>query len=184
MKPIILPGRHIMEDQFILLGLEPMFETPNYEIAFTLNTMGVYFTCYLPANITAFFIVIIGYTEGTMLALSKEIRHLWDDAQQFYQETFNNAEVAINGGTMDPTFKKRVINQFIKERLQKIVVIHTTILNLIHQVEYVFRITIAVEFVLLSAGLIVELLGGLENTYIQMPFTLIQVAWIVSLGSG
>lgn len=38
------------------------------------------------------------------------------------------------------------------------------------------------EFVLLIHGLIAELLGGLENTYIEMPFALMQVAMDCLIG--
>ncbi|KAL4703671.1 hypothetical protein ACJJTC_016215 [Scirpophaga incertulas] len=171
-KAIVLPGRHLMEDAFILLGLEPTFESPNYEISFLLSAGGVIFTCYLPANITAFLIVIIGYTEATMLALSEELLNLWDDAQTFYESSLPDNAVDIT----PIADKDKVINDYIKQKLHEVVRIHTINLELIRQIEYVFRDAIAVEFMLLIAGLIAELLGGLENTYIEMPYALMQVA--------
>jgi hypothetical protein len=154
--------------------LEPTFESPNYEAAFILTAGGVCLTCYLPANITAFLIVIIGYTEATMLALSEELTHLWSDAQLFYQSTITDTEnIEITNQTKE---KENIMNNHVKQRLQEIIIIHTTNLHLIRQIEYVFREAIAVEFMLLIAGLIAELLGGLENTYLEIPFALMQVA--------
>ncbi|KAL0870891.1 hypothetical protein ABMA27_004729 [Loxostege sticticalis] len=177
-KPILLPGRHLMEDQFILLGLEPTFESPNYEIGFVLMSCGVICTVYLPANITAFLIVLTGYTEATMLALGEELINLWADAQRFYRN--NHVEIDITDenalvNLTDDAEKNRIMNRYIKQRLEEIIKIHTRNINLITQIEKVFRGAIAVEFLLLITGLIAELLGGLENTYIEMPFALMQV---------
>ncbi|CAG9788515.1 unnamed protein product [Diatraea saccharalis] len=179
-KPIIQPGRHIMEDIFILLGLEPMFESPNYEISFAMATMGVFYTCYVPANVTSFFIIIIGYTEATMLALSEELLHLWEDAKQFYENNLPNIDVdtdfTLNGHIDYLLNKDQIMNNFIKQRLQNIIMIHTTTLTVTRQIEFAFRDALAVEFSLLTASLIAELLGGLENTYIDVPYALMQVA--------
>ncbi|XP_028173703.1 uncharacterized protein LOC114362469 [Ostrinia furnacalis] len=176
MKPIVTPGRHIMEDLFIIYGLEPMFESPNYEIGFLLTAGGVICTCYLPANITALLTVLIGYTEATMLALSEELVHLWSDAQEHYNKYLLEAEADNALVTSNDDIKNQIINKYIKQKLEEIVKIHTTNINLIQQIEHVFRGAIAVEFLLLITGLISELLGGLENTYIEMPFALMQVA--------
>lgn len=142
-------------------------------------TAGVIFTCYLPANISAFLIITTGYTEAQMLALSEEILQLWVDAQQHYRE--NQTESLDSAGPSQikrceyNIHKSRVINDYIKGRLYEIIKIHTTNINLLFRVEKVYRGSIAAEFLLLTFGIIVELLGRLENTYLQIPFALMQV---------
>nr|ARO76460.1 odorant receptor 55 [Conogethes punctiferalis] len=175
LKAVVTPGRHMMEDGFLLYGLEPMYESPNYEIAFFLCCLGVCYTCYLPANITAFCIVLVGYSEATMLALGEELINLWSDAQQCYKDTHNTIDTT-NAIKEDPNSKNIIVNNYIKARLKDIVKIHMININLIRQFEIVFRGAIALEFLLLITGIIAELLGGLENTYIEMPFALMQVA--------
>nr|AOG12942.1 odorant receptor [Eogystia hippophaecolus] len=147
---------------------------------------GVAFTCYVPANVTALLIVIAGYTEAQMLALSEELCHLWDDAQQnYFKEITQNTN---NGRHFDPavevTDKNKTINEYIKLHLIDIIKRHATNLNLLRQVEDVFRGAIAAEFVLLICGLTAELLGGLENTYIEMPFAIMQVGMDCLTGQG
>nr|UVB79118.1 odorant receptor 21 [Heortia vitessoides] len=180
LKPIITPGRHIMEDNFINLGLEPQFETPYYQIAFFLTSLGVYITCYLPANLTAFLIVLIGYTEVTLLALSRELLNLWGDAQEYYKKALHNRhskEINIPSDIHEiDVYKQKIVNDYIQRRLYEIVRLHKTNIILINQIELVFRGAIAMEFILLIVGLLAILLGGLENTYIQMPFAMIQVS--------
>nr|BAR43458.1 putative olfactory receptor 16 [Ostrinia furnacalis] len=179
LKPLLISGRHIMEDLFTPYGFDPVYESPNYEIVFLLMTAGVLFTCYLPANITAFLIIITGYTEGQMLALSKEMLNLWSDAQQFYLDhrTFD-LDTTRPVVTLDSEqiTKKKIVNEYVKKRLHEMIKIHTTNINLLNHVERVYRGAIAIEFGILVLGLIFELLGGLENTYLEVPFALMQVA--------
>ncbi|RVE47145.1 hypothetical protein evm_008222 [Chilo suppressalis] len=183
-KPAIQPGKHLMEDVFTLYGLEPSTEWPNYEITFVLMALGVVQTVYLPANITAFIIIIIGYSEAQMLALSEEVLNIWNDglhhlndhviidacADSNDQLTSLEEIISANRNNYDR------INEFIKIRLREIIKVHMTNINLVQQMEQVLRGAIAVEFGLLIIGLIVELLGGLENTYMEVPFALMQVA--------
>ncbi|KAL0870897.1 hypothetical protein ABMA27_004732 [Loxostege sticticalis] len=180
LKPIILPGRHLMEDSFILFGLEPSHESPNFEISFLLMAGGVIFTCYLPANITAFLIIITGYTEAQMLALSKELLSLWSDAQEYYLEHVSLAIEDLSEPVVkisnEQRTKDKIINEYIRKRLHEFINLHTTNINLLHQTENIFRGAIAIEFMVLIVGLIVILLGGLENTYMEIPFALMQVA--------
>ncbi|KOB74670.1 Odorant receptor 50 [Operophtera brumata] len=175
-KPLLLPGRHIMEDLFIIYGLEPTYESPNYELAFFLMSIGVCVTCYLPANITAFLIVITGYVEAQMLSWSEEMIHLWEDAENNYirQHLQPDNNVVVN----DPMDKEKhkVLNEYVSHRLKVIIAGHAANINILRQIEEIFRGAIALEFCLLIIGLIVELLGGLENTYMEIPFALVQVA--------
>lgn len=157
-------------------GLEPTYESPNYELAFFLMATGVCVTCYLPANITAFLIVISGYIEAQMLSWSEELIYLWEDAEKNYiqQELQPENNVVI----YDPSdnAKKKLLNEYVRLRLKVIIGGHVANINILRQIENIFRGAIAVEFSLLVLGLIAELLGGLENTYMEIPFALMQVA--------
>lgn len=148
-----------------------MVESPNYEIAFIISAVGVHVTCYLPANITAFFIIMTGYTEAQMLALSEELVNIWNDAQEDYKTIANEN----NSNSYNAENKNKAINKYVKKKLEQIVQIHTTNINLLRQIEDVFRGAIAVEFMLLVIGIIAELLGGLEKTWIELPFALMLV---------
>ncbi|CAH2043170.1 unnamed protein product, partial [Iphiclides podalirius] len=162
LKPHVIPGRHVMEDFFILYGLEPMFETPNYEIAlFTLSASSV-FIGHLTSNITAFHIAITGYVEAQMLALSEELVHLWDDVVNEHQDALNT--------------DKKILNDSVKKRLKDIIERHAVSLNLHRRVDSLFRVAIAIEFLLLVLALTAELLGGLKNTYMEVPFAMLLVA--------
>ncbi|NP_001104799.1 olfactory receptor 37 [Bombyx mori] len=155
LMPAFLPGRHLSEDVFVIYGFEPMFESPNFEIASTLMGVSVVFICYTAGSISAFLIVIVGYSEATMLALSDEISCVWDDA--------------CASECQQP-------NDFIRARLGKIVAIHTKQIRLIREVEVVFRGALAGGFACVAFGLIAALLGGLENTFLQLPFCVIQIS--------
>ncbi|CAH2043154.1 unnamed protein product, partial [Iphiclides podalirius] len=148
-----------------------MYESPNYEIAFTIMAAGVCVCCYLPANITAFLIVITGYTESHMLALSEELLLLWTDAETSYRE--NSQSILEHGVSYD---KMDFMNEFIRRRLKDIVKRHTLNLNLLRKLEGVIRGALALEFLILVVALIAELLAGLENTYLEIPFAMMQVA--------
>ncbi|XP_050549649.1 uncharacterized protein LOC118272121 [Spodoptera frugiperda] len=173
-KPIMMPGRHFTEDKFILYGLEPMVENPNYQIATILSMAGVIFTCYLPANITAFLIVVTGYIEAQMLSLTEELLHLWEDAESHYYIT-HQTNAVLEESIENSIIRNKVINDYIESHLKDIIKTHGRNINLLHQVESVFSGAIALEFVILGVGLIAELLGGLENTYLEIPFALAQV---------
>lgn len=137
---------------------------------------GVCFTCYLPANISALLIVLSGYIEAQMLALSDEMLNLYQDTENHFRHLRDTGELNLDNeiDQINENHKKEV-NEYIKERLKSLIKMHATIVNLSNQLEQVFRKAIAVEFILLILALIVELLGGLEKTYVQVPFALMQV---------
>lgn len=120
-----------------------------------------------------------------MTALTEEILNIWSDAQKDYQNAFRTTEVIDSDSEVlqkelkqvdnEARNKDKVINENIRRRLYEIVKIHTTNINLVLQVESMYRGAIAAEFLLLTLGIIVELLGRLENTYLQIPFALMQV---------
>lgn len=156
-----------------------MYETPNYEIAMLLMGSSVWFISLASANVTVFIIIIVGYTEAQMLSLSEELVNVWEDA---IQEIINTNVIKINfilnqnSNTHFNDEEKKNINIEVKKRLICLIQNHAKNIDLLCQVEDIFRISIAVGFVCLIVGLIAELLGGLENTYLQIPFTLSQVA--------
>lgn len=115
-----------------------------------------------------------------MLSLSKELVNVWGDA---IHETLNTIERKVelisylqnNKIAFDKETTNK-INREVKKRLVCLIQNHSRNIHLLRQVEDIFRISIAVGFVCLIVGLIAELLGGLENTFLQIPFTLSQVA--------
>ncbi|KAL0821456.1 hypothetical protein ABMA28_004927 [Loxostege sticticalis] len=173
-KPILTPGRRFMDDIFTLYGLEPMEKSPNFEFGYALVAAAVWFLCYVPANVTAVLIVVAGYIEAQMLALTQELLHVWSDAEQYYKNL--NFTVLKRGSFVDANYKKRVLNEFVTMRLIDIIQKHARNVYLLQLLEDVFRGAIALEFVLLVLGLIAELLGGLENTFLEMPYAFVQVA--------
>nr|QZH55106.1 odorant receptor 10 [Achelura yunnanensis] len=185
-KPLMLPGKHFIEDNQVFLGLEPLYESPYYEIAYILTAGGIAFTCYSPANITAFYIVLSGYTEAQLLALSEGLMSLWGDAQQ-YCNNRRSKKIEVNKYVRvykleNDKIKNEIINDFVKKRLNKIINYHVININLIRQIEEVSKGCIAVEFGLLMAALVAELLGGLENTYMELPFSLLLVSMDCLMG--
>lgn len=154
-----------------------MFESPNYEIALILFAASIALTVFLSSNITAFLIIITGYVEAQMLALSQEMLQIWDDANKNFDnieifQDFDQPEDQINQNEDN----KAALNDFVRDRLKNIVKIHIIIMDLLYQVETVFRGAIAVELILLFISITAVLLGGLENTYLELPFSLMQVA--------
>ncbi|XP_063829185.1 uncharacterized protein LOC135078585 [Ostrinia nubilalis] len=173
-KPLFTPGRHFMDNVFTLYGLEPMEKSPNFEFGYALVAASVWFLCYVPANVTSVLIVFAGYIEAQMLALTQELLHIWADAEQHYANI--NLSTLKRGTFLDAKFKKRVINEFIAMRLHDIIRKHATNVRILHLLEEVFKGAIAFEFLFLIMGLIAELLGGLQNTILEMPYAFVQVA--------
>ncbi|XP_028173712.1 uncharacterized protein LOC114362478 [Ostrinia furnacalis] len=159
---------------FILTGLEPIEKSPNFEFGYALVAASVWFLCYVPANVTSVLIVFAGYIEAQMLALTQELLHIWADAEQHYANI--NLNTLKRGTFVDAKYKKRVINEFITMRLHDIIRKHATNVHILHLLEEVFKGAIAFEFLFLIMGLIAELLGGLQNTILEMPYAFVQVA--------
>ncbi|PZC74191.1 hypothetical protein B5X24_HaOG200820 [Helicoverpa armigera] len=174
LKPITMKGRNLPENYFLIYGLEPIFETPNYQIAYCMMVSALFFVCYVPACVTAFLIVVTGYAESQMLALSEEMIQLWPDAIKRAEErTQLDPSKVLDVYNLEV---KTIMNQFVEKRLKEIIKRHALVINLLNQVEIVFRQAIAMGFVLLIVGLLAELLGKLENTFLQMPFAFMQVS--------
>ncbi|CAB3230221.1 unnamed protein product [Arctia plantaginis] len=171
LKPVVMPGKNLPENHYVIYGLEPMFETPNYEIACAIMTAGVFFICYVPASATAYLIVIVGYIEAQLLALSEEVLQIWPDAVKNVEAHINVVDIE----EFEPN-TNILINKYVEKRLKEIIIRHALIKELFLKIEDIFKGAIAIGFLLLVLGLIAELLGKLENTFLQMPFAFMQVA--------
>ncbi|XP_060804942.1 uncharacterized protein LOC106134397 [Amyelois transitella] len=173
-KPLLMPGRHLIEDTEYLYGLEPLFESPNFEIAYFVSLCASMFTVYATANISVFLITVTGYIEAQMLALGEELLNIWDDAQDYY-EKYDVIEHKFEDNNENAKDKHIITNRYVKNQLRTIVDKHTSNIRFLSQIENVFRSSIAIEFGLLMISLIAEFLGGIENTYLLIPFALVQV---------
>uniref|UniRef100_A0A2A4JA14 Odorant receptor n=1 Tax=Heliothis virescens TaxID=7102 RepID=A0A2A4JA14_HELVI len=180
-------GRHLALDEYVILGLEPMLESPNFEIATTLTAVSVHFICYTVANVSGFLIVLIGYTEAQMLSLSEEVTHLWGDANNHYQKIMNDLNklesVYLKNNKVSNSLKETdILHEYIKKHLIDIIRRHAVNMSLLQEIENIMRGPNAVGFLFLIVGLIAELLGGLKNTVLQIPFTLTQLGMDCYLG--
>ncbi|OWR54326.1 olfactory receptor receptor, partial [Danaus plexippus plexippus] len=153
--PLLRPGRHFTQDMYVIYGLEPMLESPNFEIA-TFMMVIVY--------ITLFVIVIIGFLESQMLALSVELTNIWEDSKKFY-----NYYILQHNESGD---EYEVRNVFVTNRLRDILKFHIMNINLRNKVEKELRFIFVIDFIFMMLGLVTELLGGLDNTLFQFSFTL------------
>lgn len=155
----------------MLTGLEPMLESPNYEIINTVTIISVSFCVYVMVNVAVYVIVIVGYNEAQIYTISEEVRSLWNDSQDFYDKIKHKIRDKIHAVYI----KEKVINEFIRIRLKTIVYCHVTNIDLFKELNNKFSLTLAIEYTLMSIAIIVELLGGLENTYLQVPYTVVQL---------
>ncbi|XP_034834926.1 uncharacterized protein [Maniola hyperantus] len=168
--PFVTPGRHLTEDLFVVYGLEPMFESPNYEIAMVFLILGVCFAVCTLSNTTMFILTVVGYLEAQMQALSEELLNVWDDSKRFYDKYRTEIEV-VNENHLENIIR----NLFIKYRLEEVIQFHVLIISLRNKVEKELRYIFIVEFILRFLGTVAELFGGLENTYLELPYTFVQL---------
>ncbi|XP_059057819.1 uncharacterized protein LOC131851347 [Achroia grisella] len=171
-RPIFLSGRHSLDDNFVYYGLEPILETPNYEISYIIGTTSTIYVLHLTTNITGLLITLTGYAESQIISLGEEFQELWNDAEKHYQE------IARTNDAPETTNDERAINiknEYIKRQLHHLINMHIATTQILRDTELVFRGALAAEFVLLILSLIAELLGGLNNTYLQVVYGFIIV---------
>ncbi|KAG6439651.1 hypothetical protein O3G_MSEX000956, partial [Manduca sexta] len=172
--PIFRSGRHLSEDLMVIYGLEPTIETPNYEISSLLMTVAVSFVCFTVASTSGIIIILVGYVEANMLSLSVEIKEIWNDAvadkkeKKEYQHLKNQP--------------MKIVNMYVKRRLVNIIERHKANINLLSDVEHLFRIPIGAGFLCQTISIVAELLGGLKNTYLEVPFGLVQITMDCYIG--
>ncbi|CAH2092581.1 unnamed protein product [Euphydryas editha] len=170
-SPFVTPGRHFSVDLYLLYGLEPMNKTPNYEIANFIITVGTGFGVYAMVSVAVYVIVIVGYNESQLHALSEELKNVWYDSEIFY----NNIKHRITEKRHDVNIRKQIMNEFIRIRLRDIIKFHITNINMQHYFDQKFRPMFAVEYTIKAFSIIVGLLGGLKNTYLALPYTFVQI---------
>ncbi|XP_045774703.1 uncharacterized protein LOC123873729 [Maniola jurtina] len=169
--PLLSPGRHLPADLYILYGLEPMLESPNYEVQYVVFTFSAGFCVYVMVNVLVYVIVIVGYIEAQLHTLSEELNILWDDSQNFYNEVKHKIHNKIHAIHQ----KENIENDYIRKRLNSIVHYHATNIQLFREFNNEIRQTLIVEYSIMVFAIITILLGGLENTYLQLPFVFVQI---------
>lgn len=148
-----------------------MDESPNYEIALLLNTVGTAFCVHAMISTALYVIVIIGYIEAQVRALSEELGYLWSDGLEHCEETLSN--VLDRGHASD--MKEKIINEFVEARLSYLVKFHIANISLLNEVDRSIRATLAMESGIIGLSIIAELLGGLEYTFLQIPYSMVQL---------
>ncbi|XP_045451578.1 odorant receptor 67b [Melitaea cinxia] len=169
--PLATPGRHFTIELFILYGLDPMFESPNYEIATVIFTISSGFAVYSMVGIAVYVLLMVGYNEALMYTLSEELKNVWNDSRKFY----NRNKHIISDKRQAIVMKEQIMNEFIRIRLKDIVRFHITNINLLRELNRELRPLLALEYTLLVVAIISELLGGLEHTYLALPYTIVQM---------
>lgn len=148
-----------------------MFESPNYEIATVIFTVSSGFAVYSMVGIAVYVLVIVGYNESLMYTLSEELRNVWNDSRNFY----NRNKHMMSDKRQAIVMKEQIMNEFIRIRLKDIVRFHITNINLLRELNRELRPLLALEYTLLVIAIISELLGGLEHTYLALPYTIVQM---------
>nr|XP_026500979.1 uncharacterized protein LOC113404327 [Vanessa tameamea] len=176
--PFVVPGRLFTVDIIVIYGLEPMLETPNYEIATFITTLSVGFAVYTMVSVAVYVIVIVGYNEAQLHALSEELLNVWDDSKYFY----NNIKHRITDKVHAVYIRKKIMNEFIRIRLRDILKFHIANINLMREFDHDIRSTLAIEYTINTISIITELLDGLENTYLQLPYTVVHILMVCLAG--
>lgn len=151
-------------------GLEPKTESPNYEIAYILCIMAGLFATAGISNVTVLLIVLTGYIEAHLTAMTNEFENLWSDTLE-YEKT----NLIENPNCYEVTLKNELLDKHINGMLIKHIKRHNSILEVHKLVKDIFDGVIAFEFILTTLALIATLLGGLEDTYMQIPYTITQL---------
>lgn len=149
-----------------------MNESPNFEISSAMMVFAVSLIIAISASVTTYFIMMTGYAESQLLALSDELLHLWDDAELHYELV---AELETSSVSEDGRRKQIIMNEYVFDSLRRIIPHHATIKKFFYQLNEVFKGSIGIGLFLLLLGVICVLLGGLENTYMQLPFGILLV---------
>ncbi|XP_050665084.1 uncharacterized protein LOC126965492, partial [Leptidea sinapis] len=121
------------------------------------------------ATCTALVIFLYGYTEAQLLSLTEELYNIWSDGENFYEDNIYNT---MNLGN---EYKQYLLNTFVKSRLMYVIKLHNENIAAIKLLEKVLSVSMATEFLVLFAGLVAELLGGVKNTFLEIPFTFCQL---------
>lgn len=136
-----------------------MFESPNYEIIYVIEAASIYFSVWTTVHLTLLIFVVLGCIEAQLLALSEELNNIWEDSYKYYKQYENQNEYFIR-------------NTFLRRRLRDIVRFHIVNIHLRRIVDKVTRFIFGVDCAFMILAIVTELVGGLENTFVQFPFTI------------
>lgn len=107
-------------------------------------------------------IVLTGYIEAHLRSLTHEIDCLWSDVEnEAIHSKAHNYKIETNNK----------IKSILIENIMK----HITLLDCHKAVKDLFNEVIALEFLLTTMAMCTMLLGGLEYTYLQIPYTIAQL---------
>ncbi|XP_041982468.1 odorant receptor 2a-like [Aricia agestis] len=157
----VRPGRHLPQDIYVMYGLEPTFETPNYEMSLFLMVLCLAVCVYEIAVVKALVVIMVGYIESQLLALSEECANIWDDTK---------TSIDDNRGK-----DNKIINKEVELKLKNIVRFHVININNLNDFDEFYRFISFADFTLIGAAIISELLGKLENTFLDLPYTFLQI---------
>ncbi|XP_050665086.1 uncharacterized protein LOC126965494 [Leptidea sinapis] len=161
LRPAVRSGRHFTEDALVVYGLEPMLQTPNFEIATACESTCIFISIYTMVNVISLIFITVGYVEAQLLALRNEILHIWDDTLEYLNNYKNKSqpELAV------------IRSNFVASRLSTIIQFHIHNIKLVATLDHALRQCKVLEYIIIMAATLTELLGGIENTYLHMPYT-------------
>lgn len=129
-----------------------------------ITSVSISFICYVASTLCAFILIIFGYTEAQLLSISEEICALSE-----YEPTLDDDN-------------RSNTNSEVRKKLVQIMETHFRIIDLLKNANEFFDVPNVVAFGCLGIALIAELLGGLENTYLQIQYTFLYVAMYCFIG--
>lgn len=153
-----------------------MDESPNYEIAYTICVLAGVFATAGIANVTVLLIVLSGYLEAHLLALTEEFDDLLDNAIK------NENDMRSKKINIQRQSKHKYNNYCISKYLARNIKRHINILDCHKMVKNLFNEVIALEFLFTTIAMCAMLLGGIEDTYLQIPYTISQLVVDTILG--
>ncbi|XP_041982466.1 odorant receptor 22c-like [Aricia agestis] len=170
---LLRPGRHFPEDLYVVYGLEPPFETPNYEISLFLMALSITVAVYQLSAVKALVIVMIGYVESQVLALSEECLQIWNDVSEENDKRHQNSFDEERQTDGHP--REEIMNLQIRFKLVNILQFHAYSVKLLQDFEKLYRWISFVDFMMIVFAIISELLGKVQNTYLEIPYTVVQI---------
>lgn len=145
-----------------------MLKSPNFEIARIVTILSVFICVFSLASVSAMNLVVLGYIEAQMIALSKDMSNIWDNADNYCKK---HAVAYKTQGS-----KYIIKNIFVHKYLKEIIHFHIKNITTLKEYDNLFRDTKLVEFILIILAIISELLGGIKSTYLEIPFTVVLIS--------
>lgn len=120
------------------------------------------------STVKALVVIMVGYIEAQLRALSEECLSIWNDAQISMEEKY------INDIDTENDIKEN-INEEIGRKLKFIIVFHVACIKNLQGFENFYRLISFADFAFIVAAIIAELLGKIENSLIGIPYTFTQI---------